>query len=121
VDQATVTTTINAEAGFNTPPGIPVQVAVNLPAGTTIHEIHGNFSLAVWQGGSCGNGSIIAQLRDQNGNALAAVKLQQFGPSTVNVPISGTFSTGVAITSLQIQYFVDLCGAQTVDLSLVMN
>jgi hypothetical protein len=125
LDQAPVTTTITAIAGFNTPPGL-VQIPVSLPAGTTIHEVHGNFSLATWSAwdgssGSCGNGSIIAQLRDQNGNAIAAVKLNVLGTGTTNIPITGTFTTPLSVTSLQIQYFVDLCGAQTVSFTLVMS
>ena len=67
------------------------------------------------------NGSIIAQLVDQNNNAIAAVKLQQFGPGTTNVPINGTFSAPLSVTSFTIQYFVDLCGPQTVAFSLVMS
>jgi hypothetical protein len=119
-DRAPITTTVTGSASFNTPPGL-VQIPVTLASGTTVHEVHGNFTLATWQSGTCGNGSIIAQLRDQSGNAIAAVKLQQFGPGTTNVPINGTFSTPFSVTSLQIQYFVDLCGAQTVSFSLVMS
>ena len=119
-DRAPITTTVTGTGNFNTPPGL-VQIPVTLASGTTVHEVHGNFALATWQSGTCGNGSIIAQLRDQNGNAIAAVKLQQFGPGTTNVPINGTFSTPFTVTSLQIQYFVDLCGPQTVSFSLVMN
>jgi hypothetical protein len=120
VDQAPVTTTIVANLGFSTPPGL-VQIPVNIPGPTTVHEVHGNITLVVWQGGSCNNGSIIAQLRDQHGNVVAGVKLQQFGPATTNVPIVGTFSSPLSVTSLQLQLFVDLCGAQNVAMSLVMS
>ena len=120
VDQAPVTTTFTSIAGFNTPPGL-VQIPVSLSHATTVHEVHGNFSLATWAGGTCGNGSIIAQVLDQNLNAIAAMKLQVFGPGTTNVPITGTFTTPLPVTSLLLQYFVDLCGAQTVSVSLVMN
>lgn len=120
VDRAAITTTITGTASFNTPPGL-VQIPVNIASSATVHEVHGNMSLATWQSGTCGNGSIIAQIRDQNGNAIAAVKLQQFGQGSTNVPINGTFTTPLSVTSLQIQYFVDLCGPQTVSFSLVMS
>jgi hypothetical protein len=119
-DRAPVTTTVTGTGSFNTPPGL-VQIPVTIASGTTVHEVHGNFTLATWQSGSCGNGSIIAQLLDQNNNAIAAVKLQQFGPGTTNVPINGTFSTPLSVGSFTIQYFVDLCGPQTVSFSLVMS
>jgi hypothetical protein len=130
VDRAPITTTINAVAGFNTPPPGPpaglFTTPVSVASPFTLHELHGNFALATWptwngNPSSCGNGSIIAQVLDQNGNTLAAVKLQVLGPSTTNVPIEGTFSTPLSITSLTLQYDVDLCGAQTVSLALVMS
>lgn len=116
-----MTTTLNSTFSFNTLPGL-VQVPVSLHNATTVHEVHGNITLAVWQAaGSCGNGSIIAELRDQNVNVIAAVKLQQWGQAAINVPISGTFSVPLSVTSLQLQLYVDLCGPQTVTLGLVMN
>ena len=120
VDQGTKTTTITAEATFNTPPGL-VQITVPIPGPMTVHEVHGNCSLAVPQGGSKGNGSILEEVRDQSGNALVAVKLEQFGPSTTNVPITGTFPNGLPVTSLQLQFFVDEPGTQIVTVSLVMS
>lgn len=119
-DRAPVTTTLTGTGSFSTPPGL-VQIPVTLASSTTVHEVHGNFTLATWQSGTCGNGSIIAQVLDQSGNAIAAVKLQQFGVGSTNVPINGTFTTPLSVTSLQIQYFVDLCGPQTVVFSLVMS
>ena len=119
-DRAPITLTLTGTGSFNTPPGL-VQIPVNIASGITVHEIHGNFALATWQGGTCGKGSIIAQIRDQLGNALAAVKLQQFGVGSSNVPINGTFATPVSVTALQIQFFVDLCGPQTVQFAFSMN
>jgi hypothetical protein len=91
-----------------------------------VHEVHGTFTLATWStwngsASSCGNGSIVAQVLDQNGNAIAAVKLQVLGPGTTNVPITGTFATPLSVTSLALQWDVDLCGAQTVAYTLVMS
>lgn len=121
VDQAPVTTTITSTFGFSTPPGL-VQIPVNIPAATTVHEVHGNITIIAWQGGStCNQASIIGELRDQNGNVVAGVKLQQFGPASANVPIVGTFSTPLSVASLQLQLFVDLCGAQTLSMALVMS
>jgi hypothetical protein len=86
IDRAPVTTTVHAIAGFNSPP--PFFATTATPASSfTVHEVHGTFSLATWptwngDPASCGNGSIIAQILDQNGNAIAAVKLQVLGPGT---------------------------------------
>jgi hypothetical protein len=125
VDRAPVTTSITAVAGFNTPPNL-FSTPVNVASPFTVHEVHGNFTLVTWpawngNNSSCGNGSIIAQLRDQSNNTIAAVKLQVLGTGTTNVPITGTFSTPLSVTSLQLVYFVDLCGAQTVSFALVMS
>ncbi|HEY6352643.1 MAG TPA: hypothetical protein VI636_24870 [Candidatus Angelobacter sp.] len=120
VDQSITTTTLTSETGFNTPPGL-VQIPVTLPSSTTIHEVHGNISFGVFQGGTCGVGSIIAQVRDQNQNVIAAVDLIQFGQSSANVSIKGTFGTSLAVTSLQLQFDVDQCGAQVASWSLTMS
>ena len=125
VDRAPVTTTITAVAGFFTPSNF-FSTTANVASPFTVHEVHGNFALVTWptwtgDASSCGNGSIIAQLRDQNNNTIAAVKLQVLGPGTTNVPITGTFGTPLSVTELHLSYFVDLCGAQTVSFSLVMS
>jgi len=125
VDRAPVTTTIIAVAGFFTPSNF-FSTTANVASPFTVHEVHGNFALVTWpiwtgDPSSCGNGSIIAQLRDQNNNTIAAVKLQVLGTGTTNVPITGTFSTPLSVTELHLNYFVDLCGAQTVSFSLVMS
>jgi hypothetical protein len=131
IDRAPVTTTVHAVAGVNSqaPPAPQpnfFQAQATPASPFTVHEIHGNFALVAFNPfdgtiGSCGNGSIVAQILDQNGNAIAAVKLQVLGPGTTNVPITGTFSTPLSVTSLFLQYDVDLCGPQTVTLSLVMS
>jgi hypothetical protein len=125
VDRAPITTTVSAIAGFNMPPPFFSTVAT-VASPFTVHEVHGTFTLATWStwngsASSCGNGSIVAQVLDQNGNAIAAVKLQVLGPGTTNVPITGTFATPLSVTSLALQWDVDLCGAQTVAYTLVMS
>jgi hypothetical protein len=118
VDQATTTTTLIAVATFMSPPGL-VQIPVAIHAPTTVHEVHGTVTLAVPQSGV--NGSIIAQVRDQAGNAIAAVKMEKFGTGAATVPITGTFRVGLSITSLELQFFVDLPGIQIVRMSFVMS
>jgi hypothetical protein len=127
VDRAPITTTLSAYAGFNSPPGFFAPwTSLNVASPFTVHEVHGTFSLVTFNAfdgttGSCGNGSVVAQVLDQNGNAIAAVKLQVLGPGTTNVPITGTFVTPLSVSSLVLQYDVDLCGPQTITLSLVMS
>jgi hypothetical protein len=120
VDRAPITALIGATASFSTPPGL-VQIPITIASPVTVHEVHGNMTLVTNQSGTCGNGSIIAQLLDQSGNAIAAVKLQQFGIGSTNVPITGTFTTPLSVTSFTIQYYVDLCGSQVVTFSLVVS
>ncbi len=118
VDQASSTVTFTAEATFNTPPGL-VQIPVSIRHATTIRHLHGSVSLWVPKAGV--NGSIIAILRDQNGNALAAVKMQQFGNATATIPIDATLSNDLPVTSLELLYCVDLPGTQVVYMSFVLN
>jgi hypothetical protein len=123
VDQATSTSTFTATVSIGTipNPNPAQQIPVNIHNSTTVHEVHGNISLAVWQSGTCGNGSVIVQLRDNNLNVIAGAKLQQFGVGSANLPISGTFPTPLTVKSLQLQVFADECGAQTISAGLVMN
>lgn len=123
VDQATATTTLTSQFNIGTipNPNPAQQVAVNIHNSTVVHEVHGNISLAVWQSGTCGNGSVIVELRDQNLNVIAGAKLQVFGVGSSNLPISGTFPTPLTVTSLQLQVFADECGNQTLSVGLVMN
>src|SRR6185437_9222685 len=113
VDQAPVTTTVTSQAGFNLPQGAApclLQISVNIPHSTTIHEVHGNISLTTFNSfsGGCGNGSAVAQLRDlSTGNVIASMKLGVLGPNSTNVPISATFATPLSIASFQFQYSVD--------------
>jgi hypothetical protein len=120
VDRAPITATIGATATFNTPPGL-VQIPVTIASPVTVHEVHGNMTLATNQSGTCGTGSIIAQVLDQHANVIAAVKLQQFGIGSTNVPIEGTFTTPLSVTSLTVQYYVDLCGSQVVTFELTVS
>ena len=124
VDRAPITTTLNAVAGFNTPPPNNFFQVLPTPASAfTVHEVHGTFSITEWTSftGTCGNGSDIVQVLDQNGNAIASVKLQVLGPGTANIPIEGTFSTPLSVSGLVIQYNDDQCGSVTLALSLVMS
>jgi hypothetical protein len=126
LDQAPLTTTFASETGFCTGIGffqIPEsgKQTITFPAARTIHEVHGNYAFAVWNGGTCNNGSIIAKILDQNGNQIASVKLQQFGVATVNLPINATFPTGLTVTSLTEQFYVDQCPTLTFSWSLVMD
>lgn len=118
LDQATSSVTFTAEATFNSPPGL-VRIPVPIIHATTIRHVHGSVSLTVPATGV--NGSIIAMLRDQSGNAIAAVKMQQFGNATATVPIDATLSSDLSVTSLQLMYYVDMPGTQVVYMSFTMN
>lgn len=125
VDQAQTTTTLMSQAGFNRPstttPCELLQINIPVSGTKTVHEVHGQISFGVWTGGSCMNGSLVGQVRDQNQNVIASFKVQQFGPSTVTVPVVGTFPTPLSVSQLQIQYFADECGTLTWSWSLVMS
>jgi hypothetical protein len=103
VDMMPVTATLGVEFDFNSTPtglvSIPVPASGNLPCAITVHEIHGTVVLEAQQGGSCRVNSMVAQVQDQNGNVLAAASLIQFGPSSANVPLKGTFSTPLSVSS----------------------
>lgn len=118
LDEAAAGLTLTAQATFDKPPGL-VQIPVSISHATTVQHVRGTFSLYVPTPGV--NGSIIAMLRDQSGNAIAAVKIQQFGNAMATVPINATLSSDLSITSLRLQYYVDEPGAQVVYMSLVMN
>ncbi len=114
------TTDFMSETGFSKSPGM-VQIPVSVPAAVTIQEIHGDVSFTIWHAGGCSSGSVIAQIRDQEGNVLATVNLVGGSSSNINVPISARFGTPIHITSLQMQTFTSQCGALTVSWSLVMS
>lgn len=118
VAQADSAVTFTAQATFNSPPGL-VQIPVPIDNAISVRHVHGSVSLSVPQAGV--NGSIIAMLRDQNGNAIAAVKMQQFGKAMATVPIDATLACDLPVTSLQLQYYVDMPGTQVVSMSIVMN
>jgi hypothetical protein len=118
VDQASSTITLIGQATFKSPPGL-VQIPVAIRHATTIRHVHGSVSLWVPETGV--NGSIMAMLRDQNGNALVAVKMQQFGDATVTLPIDATLSSDCPITSLELSYYVDMPGTQVVYMSFAVN
>lgn len=118
LDQANSSATFTAEATFNTPPGL-VRIPVPIGRAMKIRHVHGSVSLTVPVAGV--NGSIIAMLRDQSGNAIAAVKMQQFGNATATIPIDAMLSNDLSVTSLQLLYYVDMPGTQIVYMSLVMD
>lgn len=118
VDRAGSSVTFTAQATFRAPPGL-VQIPVSLDHAMTIQHVHGTVSLSVPDAGV--NGSIIAMLRDQDGNAIAAVKMQEFGNATATVPVDATLDCDLKITSLELEYYVDMPGTQIVSVSLDMN
>jgi hypothetical protein len=118
VDQCATTLTFDSETGFSSPPGL-VQIPISIPHATTIHEVHGHFAYAVWTS-SC-IGSIIAELKDQNGNVIAVTDPLQFGVSTIDIPIKGTFPNGLPVTSLQMQFYQGSCGTFTFSWFLVVS
>jgi hypothetical protein len=119
VDQGTATTTFTGVAQFNvtTPQGPQIVVSIHAP--TVVHEVHGNITLTVPTSGV--NGSIIVQLLADNGNVVAAAKMQKFGTGSVTLPVSGTFPTGLAASSYSWRFYVDLPGVQIINMALVMN
>lgn len=120
VDQLAGTTTLTTETGSNTPPGL-LQIPVSMACPATIHEIHGNFAYSVWQSGTCGEGSILAEVLDQNGNVIAVADIVQFGKSSIDIPIKGVFTTPLSVTAMTIQFYIPSCGVQTASWSLVMS
>jgi hypothetical protein len=120
VDQLAGTTTLTSETGFTTPPGL-VQIPVTLACSATVHEVHGNLSFGVFQSGTCGTGTIIAQVLDQRGNAIASMNLIQFGQSSANLSVKGTFPTALSVTALTLQFYVSQCGPQVASWSLTMS
>ncbi len=120
VDQLGATTTFDSETGFSTPPGL-VQIPINLACPLTVHEVHGNVSFGVFQSGTCGTGSMIAQILDQSGNAIAVANIIQFGISSANVSIKGTFATPLSVTSMTMQFYDGQCGSQVASWSLSLS
>lgn len=119
-DYGGATTALVSETGISKSAGT-LQTPVTLPAAVTIDEMHGDVSFTVWQGSRCSNGSVVAQVRDQDGNVLASVNLTGGSPSSTTVPISTTFGSPRHITGLQLQTSTAQCSALTVSWSLVMS
>jgi hypothetical protein len=121
VDHGTLTTTLTTETGYTVaPPGGGYQIPVSIPAATTIHEVHGNVTFTVWST-SCGLGTIIADVKDQNGNFIAKVYMEDVTNTSDNIPIKGVFPAGLSITSLQLDTYNSQCGPVTLSWSLVMS
>jgi hypothetical protein len=124
VDQGTLTTTLKTETGYSTaPPGGGFSTGTfNLLAARTIHEIHGMVAFTVWSGGSCGVGSIIAEVHDQAGNTIASVWLENLTTnSVIDIPIKGTFPAGLSVSGLQLSSYSTQCAATTLSWDLVLN
>lgn len=119
-DYGGATTSLVSETGISKPAGT-IQTPVTIPAAVTIEEVHGDVSFAVWQAPGCSNGSVVAQVRDQDGNVLATVNVTGRSHSSTTVPISATFESPRHITALQLQTSTAQCSALTVSWSLVMS
>lgn len=124
VDFGTTTTTLKTETGFSTAPtggGFSTGV-FTLTNARTIHEVHGAVAFTVWPGGSCGVGSVIAEVHDQLGNSIATVWLENLtNNSVINIPIKATFPNGLAVSGLNLTSYSSQCSATTLSWSLVMN
>lgn len=114
------TTSLVSETGISKAAG-SVGIPITIPAAVTIGEVHGDVSFTVWQAPSCSNGSVVAQVRDQDGNVLATATLTGRSPSSTTRPISVTFESPRHITALQLQTSTAQCSALTVSWSLVMS
>lgn len=133
VDQGTQTsgspgtTSLLTETGLDVaPPGgllqVPIPSTSLLVGPKTIHEVHGNVAFVVWSPSSCAVGSIIAQVLNQDGDSIASVFLEGLTTnSSDNVPIKGTFPSGLAVSALTLQTFSSQCGPVTLSWSLVMS
>jgi hypothetical protein len=123
VDQGTLTTTLKTEYGYtNAPPGGGYSTSLTLLAARTIHEVHGIVAFTVWSQPGCSTGTIIAEVRTQTGESIASVYLQNLATnSVINLPIKGTFPSGLALSGLQLNSFNSQCGAVTLSWALVMN
>jgi hypothetical protein len=119
-DYGGVTTAFMSEVGFAKRAGT-VQIPVSIPTDVTIEEVHGDVSFTIWPASGCSKGSVIAQVRDQEGNVLATVDLVGRAPGNITIPISAKFGKPLHITSLQLQTFTEQCGALTLSWALVMS
>ena len=112
--------TFNLPSGTNTGYNpVPIYLP-NIPSVPKIHEVHGNVTITGV--GASTDTSIIAELRTDKGDIIVSVKLDYIGNGTLTVPISGTFSTPLQVTSnLSWNCYVDNPGNQAVNMALVMN
>jgi hypothetical protein len=67
--------------------------------------LHGSLVIVAQQlgGGSCTANSIVAQVLDQNGNALVSGTLSQFAPSQSDLPVKATFGIPLTVSSFTLQ------------------
>lgn len=124
IDQGSITTTLKTESGYTTAPaGNGFSTGLfNIPAARNIHEIHGTVNFTVHSNGSCQTGAIIAEVRDQAGNTLASVWLQNEANNTVtSIPIRGTFPSAPSVSQLSLNTYNNQCSAVTLSWDLVMN
>lgn len=106
--------------GTTSPGDVILSVSIPYPNTTTVHEVHGNVAFQVGSG-SCGDGAVIAQVRDQSGNTIAGVNLLGLSQSATNVPITATLGTALPVSSLQLQTFTTQCSNVSIFWSLVMS
>ena len=104
VDMNSKTASLKSEMDFTTNPGsavrIPIPATGSLACPFTVHEIHGTVVIEAQQAGACSVNSMLAEVLDQSGNAIAAANLLQFGPSSSNIPIKATYSNPLSVSSL---------------------
>src|SRR6185437_11607667 len=95
---------------FPASPGF-TQVTIAIPSqcpARVVHEIHGNIAVEVQAiNADCGHASIIAQIIDQNGNNIASATLNELGLGQINMPVKGSFSTPLSVTSFTLQFFLN--------------
>lgn len=125
VDMNPNTATLGSEMDFSTSPGglvrIPIPATGSLPCPFTVHEVHGTVVIEAQQGGSCSANSMVAQVLDQSGNAIAAASLIQFGPSSSNIPIRATFSTPLSVSSFVLLFSLNPGCVSVLSWDLVMS
>jgi hypothetical protein len=127
VDLARTTATFSSEVDFTTNPGGLVSIRIpgtgSLPCNITVHRLHGSLVLEAQQqnGGSCTANSIVAQVLDQNGNALASGSLAQFAPSQSDLLMRATFNSPLTVSNFILQLNINPGCISGLSWQLVMN
>jgi hypothetical protein len=125
VDMNSNTAGLMSEMDFTTNPGaavrIPIPATGSLACPFTVHEVHGTVVIEAQQGGSCSVNSMLAEVLDQNGNAIAAANLLQFGPSSSNIPIKATYSNPLSVSSLVLSFNLSPGCVSVLSWNLIMS